>query len=108
MGLQGVQKMQHYWINAHAQGVIGKALDTLKHEYIYSEKISFTGGFIFWLWLHLFVGEGGLFSIELDVALQYESIQYPFVQQGIYQLDVKFFARGLRHYTAFDSSNNLR
>ena len=87
-------------------------MDTLKHEYIYSGKISFTGGLIFWFWLYLFVSEGGLFSIEHDVVLQYEGIQYPFilssscvghfVQQSINQLDVEFFARRLRHYTAFD------
>ena len=89
-----------------------KAVDTLKHEHIYSGKISFAGGLIFWFWFHLFVGEGGLFSIELDVMLQYEGIQCPFVlssscvehfvQQGILQLDIEFFARGLCHYTAFD------
>ena len=86
--------MQHYLINTHAEGVIENTVDTVKHEYIYSGKISFTVGLIFWFCLHLFVGEGGLFSIELDVVLQYEDIQHAFVlssscvehfvQQGIY------------------------
>ena len=87
-------------------------MDMLKHEYIYSGKLSFRGGLIFWFWLHLFAGEEDLFSIKLDVVLQYEGIQYPFillsssvehfVGQGIYQLDVEFFARGFHYYTAFD------
>ena len=71
--------MQQYWINTHAEELIEKAVDTLEHEYIYSGKIIFTGGLIFWFWLHLFVGEGGLFSMELDAMLQYEGIQYPFI-----------------------------
>ena len=99
-------------MNIHAEGVIEKAMDMLKHEYIYSGKLSFTVGLIFWFWLHLFAGREDLFSIKLDVVLQYEGIQYPFillsscvehfVGQGIYQLDVEFFARGFHHYTAFD------